>query len=117
MPYTDPEKKLAANRAYSKKHYQSHKEEARQKKARQRERMKQLIREQKDIPCTDCGERYPDYIMEFDHLEPAVKGQRPCDLISLGSPRRILEEIAKCEVVCANCHAIRTWKRRHNMDV
>lgn len=114
MPYADPEAQRAANRRATQRYYEKNREEARAKKARQRERMRAIIREAKDVSCTDCGHRYPHYVMEFDHDEaPAVPGHRPSDLVSSGSPRRLREEIARCEVVCANCHAARTWFRAH----
>lgn len=63
----------------------------------------------KSQPCTDCGKSYPPYVMHFDHLKDKT----------FNISRRIghkmstlLEEIDKCEVVCANCHAIRTHNRR-----
>lgn len=60
-------------------------------------------------PCTDCKNIFPPECMDFDHIRGKKK-------FSIGSGMRsralILEEIAKCELVCANCHRIRTKKRR-----
>jgi hypothetical protein len=61
-------------------------------------------------PCVDCGRKYPPYVMHFDH----IRGKKKFN-IALGYQRTakdVNEEIAKCELVCANCHAERTWKRR-----
>lgn len=62
--------------------------------------------------CTDCRVEYPYFILEFDHL-PQFKKSFP--LSAAGSKDRskekIIEEIAKCEIVCANCHRIRTHRR------
>lgn len=71
-----------------------------------------LIFECKDRPCTDCGIKYPPYVMDFDHLDGSAKEFN----VSMMRRRRmafkkILDEIAKCEVVCANCHRIRTNTR------
>jgi hypothetical protein len=53
-------------------------------------------------PCVDCGER-DVAVLEFDHVE--AKTQDVAFLISHGaSPERLSEEIARCEVRCANCH-------------
>lgn len=66
----------------------------------------------KQKPCYDCNKEYPPYILEFDHRDPAQK------LFTVGSgassrwATRLTEEIAKCDVVCANCHKIRTFKRK-----
>ena len=59
-------------------------------------------------PCVDCGETDP-VVLEFDHLREK--------LFDIGRGIRdknwdlLLAEIAKCEVVCANCHRRRTARR------
>jgi len=60
-------------------------------------------------PCLDCGQSYPYYIMEFDHVY-GVKRRNISDLTTIASIRL---EIPKCELVCANCHRERTFKRRN----
>lgn len=61
--------------------------------------------------CVDCGYREHSEALEFDHLDNKMFSLSKAQ--SLGySKTRILEEIAKCEVVCANCHRIRTASRR-----
>lgn len=78
---------------------------------RYRERQKEIIRAAKVKPCADCGVQYPFYVMQFDHIDPSEKE------FTIGSGRgglnteRLLREISKCEVVCANCHAERTNTR------
>ena len=59
-------------------------------------------------PCVDCGES-DIVVLEFDHLRD--KTANVSYLISTGEIPRIKEEIAKCEVVCANCHRRRTSER------
>lgn len=62
-------------------------------------------------PCVDCGQCYHPEAMQFDHLGDKV--YCVSDLIARGWGReRMLAEIAKCELVCANCHAVRTYNRR-----
>ncbi len=73
---------------------------------RYREKCKRFIAEQKDVPCTDCGVKYPSYVMQFDHLRDK-KYTISQMYILVGLPT-IKAEIEKCEVVCANCHAERT---------
>ncbi len=61
--------------------------------------------------CTDCGAK--DYrILEFDHVPELDDGTSRCDVRSTMSMVRLMHEISKCEVVCGNCHAIRTYQRR-----
>lgn len=71
-----------------------------------------LINTAKDRPCTDCGVKYPPYVMDFDHIESLSK------LNKISTMRRrkmaiekIRTEMGKCELVCANCHRERTNKR------
>ena len=67
------------------------------------------VNDHKDVPCVDCGIRYPPYVMEFDHRPSEKKLFR----ISAGINRKkavLLVEMAKCDIVCANCHRIRTHK-------
>lgn len=61
--------------------------------------------------CADCGYNDRPEALGFDHLPGTVKVANVSILITRGSMEKILEEIEKCEVVCANCHAIRTKGR------
>lgn len=78
-------------------------------KARRREWINSL----KYSPCADCGIQYPPYVMDFDHLPEYNKGFAISE--ALGSKKiskaRVLEEINKCQLVCANCHRIRSHNR------
>lgn len=65
----------------------------------------------RDVLCADCGESFPPYVMHWDHLPGHEKVDEVGSMV--GSRRRevILAEIAKCELVCANCHVLRTVMR------
>lgn len=73
----------------------------------------QLLNQLKDVPCKDCGQRFPPYCMDFDH----VRGEKFKDLSDIKSHalQVIMDEVAKCEIVCANCHRIRTYTRSQNL--
>jgi hypothetical protein len=74
---------------------------------------KRLVREAKKGPCADCGVEYPHYVMDFDHRPGAGKHANLSILVKRGASREsILAEIAKCDLVCANCHRARTYRRR-----
>ncbi len=64
-----------------------------------------------DRPCFDCGKTYHRAIMEFDHRDGTTKVRNVMSMAGY-SPDRIMQEIAKCDVVCANCHRMRTYRRR-----
>lgn len=60
--------------------------------------------------CVDCGESNP-IVLEFDHHTPTDKHFNIGDATSRGfSLKRVIAEVAKCEVRCANCHRRKTYK-------
>ena len=62
-------------------------------------------------PCVDCGET-DSVVLTFDHIGDD-KRANVSDMVRNGlSVDAIRAEIAKCEVVCYNCHAIRTHERQ-----
>ena len=73
--------------------------------------MRAYVDEIKTAPCTDCGKTYPPYVMEFDHRDRKVKLKKVSSLVVFGSWAKLVEEIKKCDLVCSNCHRIRTAKQ------
>jgi len=64
--------------------------------------------------CTDCGYKDHYAALELDHLPEFEKGFEISQAVwklSIYSDEEFLAEFAKCEVVCANCHRIRTTSR------
>lgn len=63
--------------------------------------------------CVDCGPgiNHPYYVLQFDHMPGFEKSEKINRLLWRASHATIREEITKCEVVCANHHAIRTYER------
>lgn len=92
-------------------HYQKNKPKYANRWARRREKINQIIIAAKNKPCADCGEQYPYYVMDFDHRNGDDKD------FNIGSKKynvsmaRLAEEIEKCDVICANCHRVRTFMR------
>lgn len=82
-----------------------------EEKRRRWQRNVRLLNDLRDVPCADCGRRFPPYVMHFDHRDSATKRSHVTRLISRGR-NVILEEVAKCDIVCANCHSNRTYQRR-----
>ena len=60
--------------------------------------------------CADCGYNEHAAGLEFDHVQPRLRGSVASQLGK--SLKVIQDEVARCEVVCGTCHNIRTWKRR-----
>lgn len=68
------------------------------------------VQKLKEQPCKDCGVIYPHYVMDYDHLRDK---KIPMNRIYSYTKTIRDEESAKCDIVCANCHRIRTWNRLH----
>lgn len=109
----------ACQALYNRDHYLSNKQtyidRARKRRDVQRiERTRYLLAYFSEHPCADCGETDP-LVLEFDHL-----GDKLFNIGEAMIDRRwedILNEIEKCEVVCANCHRRRTHRRLGTMRV
>ncbi len=83
------------------------------RKERYIEERKKFLEEVKNKPCLDCGKKYPAWVMDFDHRDGELKlgNVSKLALRKFWSISRILEEIEKCDLVCANCHRERTYRR------
>lgn len=62
-------------------------------------------------PCADCGGMFPPYVMHWDHLPGHDKTAAVSVMVGNRSRELVLDELAKCELVCANCHVMRTVVR------
>ena len=104
---------VGARTAASRRHYEKNRdrylERANAAKVRAREHVQAI---KAATPCADCGEDHPWWRMDFDHRPGEAKRHDIAWMVSNGqSVARIDEEIAKCDVVCANCHRDRTHAR------
>lgn len=103
------------SRAYVKSHFLRNGEYYRSK---QKIRVKRLFQEHsiiidklKSYPCSDCKGIFPLVSMDFDHVRGTKRGNISA-MVRWGVTRqKLLEELEKCEVVCANCHRVRTRDR------
>ena len=84
------------------------------RKARQRKLLAYIQAIKVERGCTDCGYRANPVALDFDHLPGFRKETRLAVMPAGATKARIDAEIAKCEVVCANCHRIRTAERRQS---
>ena len=78
---------------------------------------RRLIRKRQAIEylggkCKDCG-NIDDRTLEFEHAHEPRNGRKTISAYLSGSWERLKTRIneEKIELVCANCHAIRTWER------
>ncbi len=61
--------------------------------------------------CSKCGEDR-GYVLQFHHTDPSRKEGSISSLINSTSWKNVLEEIEKCDVLCANCHMALHHKER-----
>ena len=106
MPSTQPQ------RPYNVRYYWSHRAEELERVRRRERATVEWLRDLRRVPCADCGKTYPPYVMDFDHRDPSTKSfSLLADKALLKNRNVLIAEVAKCDVVCANCHAERTWRQ------
>lgn len=108
MPYRDQKDQREA----SARHYARHKPEYIERKDARRLRLKAAMAQAKAKPCMDCGGFFRAVAMDFDHRDPATKLMSASSIPATGSFRVMQEELAKCDLVCSNCHRVREELRR-----
>ena len=100
-------------REASRKHYLANREAVMLRSKLARKRLADYVAKLKaETPCADCKQTYPYYVMDFDHLPKYKKVADITLLVKAGSSKKLMEEIKKCEIICSNCHRIRTYIRR-----
>jgi len=109
MAYKDPNDERA--REARRKHYHANKEQYFARNAQKKLEMRQYVAQIKNVPCMDCGIKYPVYVMEFDHRDRHDKVATIGKIILNGSWKALYAEIEKCDIVCSNCHRLRTAKQ------
>lgn len=104
------------NRARSRRYYAEnhdlHRENVSRRKNSERVRQRALLKEYKEkTPCSDCNLLWPSYVLDFDHVGDN-KSYNVSRMVGTFNDEKLWMEIAKCELVCANCHRVRTHNRR-----
>ena len=99
-------------RYYAERGGTARRERQRSRRSREREWMRAL---KERASCADCKGAFPGYVMQWDHLPGQEK---IADISRMAGRTRavVLAEVAKCELVCANCHAVRTARRATKRD-
>lgn len=93
--------------------YLNNKQRRKELNKRYQKKLQEFYIKARSKPCADCGKQYHWVVMEFDHT-----GNDKFMNVSLmkknGYPiERLKEEINKCDLVCSNCHQIRSYIRHH----
>lgn len=101
--------------AYRRAHYLANKADyvrraVTQVRARREQNRREVLRYLATRGCVDCGRSDP-VVLEFDHRDPREKLMNIGDMIVSKRWARVLAEIEKCDVRCANCHRRRTARQ------
>jgi hypothetical protein len=113
MPYKDPEVRKAKHAEYSKAYYEKNKKEViRKVRARRKAHKEWFVSYKEQLSCTICGESRPA-ALDFHHVTPVDEDQKVNELVKDGHCwPKIMREIEKCIVLCANCHRIHHYDER-----
>jgi hypothetical protein len=100
----DRSKNLEKRSSTVKKWREDNKERVREHKKALYDKIRSEINRLKDGPCLDCGGTFPPCAMDFHH----VRGVKKFNVGLAKNLRQLHEEVAKCDLLCACCHRIRT---------
>lgn len=105
-------KSLEEQRVYKREWYKLNRQKVIGEVVARKKRLRELVKQYKlEKGCTDCGYKEHFAALDFDHISDN-KFKGIARMVDAGySWKRIKQEIDKCEVVCANCHRIRTTDR------
>lgn len=108
MPYADKEKQAAYLREYYRANKEKYRDKSKELTRRQRDGVRSLKKR-----CQECGEAHPATLC-FHHRDPSEKSFSLADGGNRGyiAKERLEAEIAKCDVLCHNCHAKLHWSER-----
>ena len=87
-------------------------------KQRMKDRLRDIVAKYlKSHPCLCCGEENW-LVLEFDHKDPEDKAREIARFINDGCRvDRLSLEISKCDVLCANCHRLKTLKQSNSWRI
>ncbi len=97
-------------------YHRAHREEQRDKWATERVAKLALVESLKRASCVDCRTGFPSECMDFDHVPERGKKVAGISRMVQGTYSMVTlqVELKKCDLVCANCHRIRTARRGWN---
>jgi len=102
MPYKDKETQLNSQS----NHYQNNKDQYRERDRKRKATIQLWLLEYKNgLECIKCGESHPA-ALTFHHRDPSMKTLNISTMVSnRATKEKILEEIEKCDLLCASCHS------------
>jgi hypothetical protein len=114
-PEVSAREKVRKDNPDYKKHYKERYSHHRLKrKIRVAEMRKFVFEIKKTLKCEKCGFNKHPAALQFHHKDPKEKEMTIKNLCNRISKENILEEIKKCQVLCANCHQILHFEEKPN---
>ena len=101
------------DREYKKRYYKNNSDKLKERACRRRQEIKEWFQEYKQsLSCEKCGiDKW--YLLEFHHPDNNKEGEVADMVHAACGKEKILKEIEKCDVLCANCHRethyLETW--------
>jgi hypothetical protein len=118
LPHKDPIRRRAYHKKYARGWYRrnskKHGASVKKNKVKMRAENRAIVIAAKSRPCADCHRTFHWICMDFDHLPGSKKVGCVSKLAYVAFKSVVRIEIAKCEVVCSNCHRLRTFTRGEN---
>jgi predicted HNH restriction endonuclease len=104
MPFKDLKKRKEKNAEYSKKYYADDKARSKLRTKATKQRNRAMWEEFKaTLSCALCDETHPA-TFDFHHVFPDKKNIKIHKILTNGAFKKLPDELAKCIVLCANCH-------------
>lgn len=105
VPYADPTQQKKAQQ----ESYERNRERVAARSRAKRKANRKWLADQKQRPCVDCGGEFPPCAMDYHHRDPSQKIMPVGIALTKVGRQRVIEEIAKCDLLCSNCHRIREY--------
>ena len=100
-----------------KNHYYSNKEYYYNKSRNYYLELKEwFINYKQTLKCSKCGESR-HWVLDFHHKDPSIKDGTIAQMLINSSRENLIQEIDKCDVLCANCHRDLHYQERQNIDL
>lgn len=102
----------AYHKEYAKKHLEEQRARDRKRNDANKTRFHQFLA---DKSCIICGESHKA-CLQFHHRDPSTKKHNVAKMVNKHFAwSSILDEISKCDILCANCHFKHHWNKRYNL--
>ncbi|MFN2598242.1 MAG: hypothetical protein ABR563_13765 [Pyrinomonadaceae bacterium] len=112
MPFKDPEKRRAYQREYKRRWYRENRaKHVGYVRNRDGKIQEWFVGYKQTLACEVCGESHPA-CLDFHHIDPREKKFSVSTRRDRPSLQALKDEIAKCRVLCSNCHRKEHWEER-----